>query len=219
MQGKRTDLNGHRFGRLVVVADAGAQWRSPRVAYALWHCRCDCGNEITAQARMLKRGRLLSCGCLRIYHGHNHRGKRSKTYRAWVNMISRCSNPNIGCYRDYGGRGIQVCDRWYTFSNFLADMGECPPGRMLERLDNNGDYTTINCCWATPIEQANNKRNNRHILFRGKTMSIAELARRACLPYYIVQQRITKYGWSVEAAATTPIIPLSECHIGHARRN
>jgi hypothetical protein len=202
---KRADLMNHRFGRLLVVADAGVHWNRPTVAEALWLCRCDCGNEIKAKTSRLRRGRLLSCGCLRVRHGHNHRGQRTKTYRAWVNMRSRCDNPKVNCYKDYGGRGIKYCERWSTFANFLADLGECPPDRMLERRDNSGNYEPANCLWATPVEQANNKRNTRYVTFRGEEMSIARLAKISGLAYPVVQQRISKYGWTPEQAATLPL--------------
>lgn len=213
MRGKRTDLIGRRFGRLKVIANAGVHWSTPKVANALWRCRCDCGNEITAQARMLKRGRLLSCGCLRLRHGHNRRGSRTKTYRAWVNMRTRCFNKKTDSYKDYGGRGIAVCHRWQTdFGVFLTDMGKCPPGKMLERRDNNGNYEPDNCYWATSTEQANNKRNTRYVTFQGKQMSIARLAELANLPYSVVQQRISKYRWTVEDAVNTNVMPIGYRH-------
>jgi hypothetical protein len=214
MRGKRADLTGLRFGKLEVVEYAGAHWATPKVANATWRCRCDCGNEMVAQARKLKRGRLLSCGCLRVRHGHHRRGQVTKTYRTWSNMLSRCRNPNATCYADYGGRGITVCERWLTFANFLADMGECPPSMTIERRNNNGNYEPSNCYWATPIDQANNKRNTRYVTYRGEQMSIARLASLAGLPYSVVQQRISKYGWSAEDAANTPILTPSQVRYG-----
>ena len=202
---KRIDLMGHRFGKLLVIANAGVRWHTPTTAEAMWLCRCDCSNEITARSSLLRRGRLLSCGCLRVRHGHNRRGKRTKTYRAWVNMRSRCENPKVRCFQDYGGRGIKYCERWRDFSNFLSDMGKCSPKKTLERRDNNGNYEPGNCYWATPFEQANNKRSNRLVNFRGKQMSVAQLAVVAGLSYSVVQQRITVYGWTPEHAATIPV--------------
>lgn len=205
MQGKRTDLINHRFGQLVVVASAGNIYKTPKSAIALWLCRCDCGTEITAEASKLKRGRLLSCGCLRKKHGHNRRGKRTKTYNAWAGMRSRCHNPKSPDYKDYGKRGIKVCDRWNSYENFLADMGERPPGKSIERRDNDGDYDPSNCFWATPVEQANNKRNTGYIDFRGQKWSIGNLAREHGISEPVLFGRIFRYGWSVEDAVSKPV--------------
>ncbi len=82
----------------------------------------------------------------------------TQTYRAWGHMLERCKNPNHKYYKDYGGRGIQVCERWRKFENFYADMGNCPKELTLERKNNDGNYEPSNCCWATRKEQRINSR-------------------------------------------------------------
>ena len=92
-------------------------------------------------------------------HGRNY---GDKTYRTWSNIKKRCNNPNRPDYARYGGRGIKVCERWMTFTNFLEDMGESPEELSIDRIDVNGDYEPSNCRWATRSEQARNKRGTNN---------------------------------------------------------
>src|SRR5205809_75831 len=112
-------------------------------------------------------------------HGHAQKAKApcSATYRSWSHMLSRCRDRNSDRYRWYGARGIKVCERWLSFSKFLADMGERPEGRTLDRIDTNGDYELSNCRWATQIEQTRNSRSNRVIILEGKRRTLCELAK------------------------------------------
>lgn len=197
------DLTGRVFGRLTVVADLGS--RNQR---RVWECVCECGNRIQAITCNLTRDHTTSCGCVRrerISAAHLKHGKTgSRVHRIWQNMLNRCKNPNVPCYPNYGGRGIKVCERWKSFENFLADMGEPGPEMSIDRIDVNGDYEPLNCRWATAIVQQSNTRKNRFLTHNGKTQTVSTWAREVGINPTRIALRLAK-GWSVEKALTTPI--------------
>lgn len=110
-------------------------------------------------------------------YGYKHGRTSDPIWRSWQAAIQRCSNPNDEHFPSYGGRGITVCERWRTFTNFAADMGERPDGMTLDRIDNNGNYCPENCRWATPVTQANNRRNNKTYPFPAGEMTVNRAAR------------------------------------------
>lgn len=131
---------------------------------------------------------------------------RSLTYRSWDAMIHRCTRPSATQYSFYGGRGISVCERWKTYANFLADVGERPSKRhSLDRYPNkNGNYEPGNVRWATAKEQANNTRRTRNISALGQTLSLQQWADRTGINCDVIYQRL-KHGWSPERAVTIPV--------------
>lgn len=214
--GKRILLNGKRFGRLQVRLFAGITKQNG----ALWLCDCDCGNVCVVRSTKLRTGWTKSCGCFhrersaeahRVHGAKDGRRKGAKVkegYWLWYNLRHRCENEKYPQYKDYGGRGIRLCDRWKGkdgFSNFLADMGERPKGMTLDRIDNNGNYEPGNCRWATRLEQANNKRNNRMLTYKGKTQSLPMWARELGIKRSTLDMRVRVRKWSVERALTTPV--------------
>jgi hypothetical protein len=174
---KLIDLTGKQFGRLVVTAYAERK---------RWSCICDCSARVVVHGRHLRGGATKSCGCLTREANTKHGMCGSREYHSWKSMKQRCLNPRHPRYKDYGGRGIGFCEEWSSFVPFFAAMGECPPGRSLDRIDNDGDYTPSNCRWATPFEQVHNRRPSKRKGRRTTGEQIrayaASLARAASLP-------------------------------------
>ena len=208
---KMRSLEGLRFGRWTVGTLA---FISSRFA-ASWNCICDCGVARTVRRDHLVSGKSKSCGCLQrevvasivglasTTHGLARQGKVVSEFWIWSHMKQRCSNPNNEYYADYGGRGIEVCERWQKFENFYSDMGQRPSGLTLERKNVNEGYSLDNCIWASRAQQARNKRTSHFITFNGRTQVITDWASEVGLSHQTIGDRL-RAGWSVEDALTRP---------------
>lgn len=156
---KRKDLTGQRFGRLVVIEEEG------RIdGRCLWTCKCDCGAITKVRSGNLLSGGTKSCGCLRKDAPSKHNGKGTRLYNIWRGMIQRCEDPNQKSYKDYGGRGVQVCKEWrQDFSSFRkwAEGAGYAESLTIDRVNVDGDYCPSNCKWATRAEQNRNKRKHK----------------------------------------------------------
>lgn len=189
---KTFDLTGQRFGRLIAL-----RFAYRKASKRMWECICDCGKSTFVSTDRLRRGTTKSCGCIhreraehmKLRHGHARIGKTSSAYMRWAEMLARCLRPKHKRFADYGGRRISVCERWHVFENFLQDMGDPPPGTVLDRRNNNEGYSPNNCRWATRIESARNCRSNAVIAHNGVTATMAEWAERLNLPYSTLQSR------------------------------
>lgn len=203
------DIIGKKFGRLTIIK----RIYNDKRGYSRWLCKCGCGKERIVFGHNLKNGNTKSCGCLQreisqkmgfgnIKHGHS---QNNRTYRTWQHMKERCVNPHNKDYKDYGGRGITVCERWMKFENFLEDMGEHPSfGYSLDRIKNKLGYYKENCRWVTPKQQARNRHNNLYITHNGKTQLLIEWSEKTEIPASIIIWRL-KHGWSTKKALTTPV--------------
>lgn len=203
------DRTGQIFGRLVVLRrgeNGGDEVR--------WICLCECGNTALVFAQNLRAGSTQSCGCLQSEvaskrlktHGCSN---GTKEYESWHSAKGRCFNKNDKQFRRYGGRGITMCEKWRTnFAEFLKDMGLCPDGLTLDRINTNGNYEPDNCRWATSKQQCRNRRSNRVLTVKGISKCLAEWSEISGIQRSTIQKRIDDFGWSQEMAVITPARPI-----------
>lgn len=138
----------------------------------------------------------------KLIHGHCLGDQSTTTYNIWISMRNRCERPKARGYKNYGAKGVSVCERWKLFENFLADMGPRPSAdKSIDRFPNKtGNYEPGNCRWATQREQQNNRTNNHRITINGVTLTLSEWARAAGLKPSLVNDRINRYGWTIQMA-------------------
>lgn len=204
--GRKRELIGERFGKLVVLEESGKNKNKE----ILWLCQCDCGNKTLVPTYSLTSGNTKSCGCSRGIHGKHGAykgGKVERLYRVWLRMKTRCSNHNVQEYRNYGERGIRVCEEWEkSYASFRewalengynpnAKQGECT----IDRIDNNKGYFPDNCRWVSMKEQSINRRCNVFLTINGERMVVSEAAKKYNVPYDTLLAR-HHMGWKDEDA-------------------
>lgn len=196
------------FNFLTVIEFVGVN----RHRMSTWKARCVCGNERVLTRGNLVSGNTKSCGCknieLHTTHGHAVRfpgtdQKSSATYACWGAMKNRCLNPKNNDYKDYGGRGIKVCQDWMLFENFLRDMGVRPDGMSIDRKNNDGDYCKENCVWIPLSDQQSNRRNTRNITVNGVTKSISQWSKIQGISKVTLRNRVVS-GWPTDRLFITP---------------
>lgn len=176
---KTKDLTGKRFGKLVALEKVKSQNNK-----TVWKCQCDCGTITFVLTGNLNANRVHSCGCLRtdklIERSTIHNQRHTHLYEVWKSMKQRCFNPKNKGYKNYGARGILVCEEWvHSFTSFYewSMANGYKQGLTIDRIDNNKNYCPENCRWTDRITQANNSRWNKHIIIDGKDDTLANWIR------------------------------------------
>lgn len=199
------DLTGQRYGRLTCISRLPTEDGPSRVKCVRWRCRCDCGNEVVVRSDDLRQKGRVSCGCAWKSLG-GASVKHAREYGVWSAMMFRCFNDKCPQWHNYGGRGITVCERWRTFANFLADMGERQGDRKtatLDRINVNGNYEPANCRWATMSRQARNTRRTRMVEHEGRFRPVADWAEEAGIAASTLAARLDR-GMPLLEAITKP---------------
>lgn len=204
---KAEDYLGKKFGRITITR-VYTERQKVRV-----HGSCDCGNTWKGVLTTLIKGRIQSCGCLIgestkarfTKHGQTV-GGLTREYKAWQAMMRRCYDEQHKDYEHYRSRGITVCEEWRNDAGrFVSDMGECPEGYTLDRIDNDGPYASWNCRWATRLTQSRNSSQVKLLTFNGMTKPMSQWAEELGLSYYVLRTRIHNLGWDVARALTEPV--------------
>lgn len=193
--GKKIDLTGKVFGRWTVINETNERDKNGNI---IWRCKCTCGNEKNVSGQNLRNKSSMSCGCYNrdVITKENPKYKR-KLYSVYHSIKERCNNKNDKAYKNYGGRGIKISEKWSTYEDFekWALQNGYANGLWLDRIDNDGDYSPENCRFCTPKEQQNNKRTNINITINGETKTIQQWADSMGIKRATIERRL-ELGWS-----------------------
>ena len=190
------DRTGQRFGKWLVIE------RFPQKKKVRWVCRCDCGTQRDVASTDLVSGRTNSCGCLlQDRSGRTLPKLQKREYHSWVGMKQRCLYAGHIEFHRYGGRGITICDSWRnSFENFFRDMGACPDGMSIDRINLDGPYSPDNCQWATKAEQSENTSRNVHVEYESEMFTLKQLASHLGISYYRLHAYHRRRGLSLDEA-------------------
>lgn len=197
---KDLNLIGKKYGRLLILSLYRKNVRTKAI------CLCDCGKTKEVFFYSVKRGNTTSCGCYNKEVITKHGMHGIKEYGSWQHMLRRCDTGGLKSSHCYIEKGINVCERWKDFKNFIDDMGYAPTkNHSIDRIDNNKGYFKENCRWATALEQSRNTNRNRIIYYNGEKKCMSEWAELYNVKYPVLVKRL-RMGWDMEKALNTPLL-------------
>ena len=189
------DLTDHRFGKLRVISRTD----NDKHGNAMWRCLCECGNEAVVRGANLNSGQVQSCGCFMGKHV-SHCDSTTRLYKIWYGIIRRTEDSKRKEYKDYGGRGIKMCAEWresYEVFRDWAQQNGYEDNLSIDRIDNDGGYSPLNCRWTDKYKQANNRANSCVLSFDGVSKTTSEWSHELGVPYSRLKKRV-RLGWSAE---------------------
>lgn len=195
---ENTFITGQRFGKLVIISFDHKDTQG----HFFWKCLCDCGNLHIARSDRLKSGHTKTCGCGARVGKIIHGAYMEPLYGRWIGLRARCSNPKDSEYKNYGGRGIYVCDAWedfYVFKEWALNHG-FEEDLTIDRIDNNGPYSPENCRWVTVKVNNRNRRSCRIITYKGKVQCVSAWAEELGVSRSALWHRLNRNDWSMERA-------------------
>lgn len=194
---KIIDITGKKFNKLTVIKFDKEKSNNKN---KYWICKCDCGNIKSIEGNKIKNGLVKGCGCLRGKNNIKYSIQNKKLYKLWWHIINRCNNKKDISYKNYGGRGIKVCDEWLEYDNFAiwCLKNNYKEGLEIDRINNNGNYEPDNCRFVTRLENSRNKRNSIKYNYKGKLLSLKEIADLNNINYKLLWQKINRDGINIE---------------------
>ena len=202
------DLTGKKFNRLTVLSKCNYNNKYGR---CMWHCKCDCGKELDLCSNSLLKNNTKSCGCLKMEIIKNrfatHKESKTRLYFVWGAIKKRCYKQNNPGYKNYGGRGIKMCDEWkndYVKFRDWAKNNGYKENLTIDRINNNGNYEPNNCRWVNRHIQNSNTRRTHFITFNGEIHTMKEWSKILNIKYSTLANRLLTYKWSIEKALSTP---------------
>lgn len=209
---RKLELKGKKYGRLTVIKECETKIRKKYDKNIYWICKCTCGKETIVPATKLVSGHTKSCGCYQrekaALCNSTHKETKTRLYIIWQGIKRRCTNLNSNNYKNYGLKGISICEEWkenYLAFKHWAKKNGYSDSLTIDRIDSKGNYEPRNCRWVSQKVQQNNRSNNRYIIYNGQCHTLSEWSDITGISKSVIDSRLNKLHWSEEKTLSTPL--------------